>query len=76
MIYSLLVQERNRGAGVLFISEDLDALLKYSDRILVLYRGRCMGIVPRGEAKLGRIGMMMMGTTPEEVMRYEALSHF
>jgi simple sugar transport system ATP-binding protein len=76
MIYSLLVQERDRGAGVLFISEDLDALLKYSDRILVLYRGRCMGIVPRAEARVGRIGMMMMGTTPEEVMRYEALSHF
>ncbi len=76
MIYSLLVQERNRGAGVLFISEDLDALLKYSDRIIVLYRGRIMGILPRGEAKLGRIGMMMMGTTPEEVMRVEALSHF
>jgi ABC-type uncharacterized transport system ATPase subunit len=76
MIYGLLVGERNRGAGVLFISEDLDALLKYSDRIMVLYRGRVMGIVPREEAKLGRIGMMMMGTTPEEVMRYEALSHF
>jgi len=76
MIYSLLVQERNRGAGVLFISEDLDALLKYSDRIIVLYRGRIMGTVPRAEAKIGRIGMMMMGTTPEEVMRYEAVSHF
>lgn len=76
MIYNLLVRERDRGAGVLFISEDLDALLKYSDRILVLYRGRAMGILPREEAKLGRIGMMMMGTTPEEVGRYEALSHF
>jgi general nucleoside transport system ATP-binding protein len=76
MIYSLLVSERNRNAGVLFISEDLDALLKYSDRIMVLYRGRIMGIMPRAEAKLGRLGMMMMGTTPEEVMRYEALSHF
>ncbi len=76
MIYNLLVHERDRGAGVLFISEDLDALLKYSDRIMVLYRGRVMGIVPREEAKLGRIGMMMMGTTPEEVSRYEALSHF
>lgn len=76
MIYSLLVQERNRGAGILFISEDLDAILKYSDRVMVLYRGRVMGILQREEARLGRIGMMMMGTTPEEVMRYEALSHF
>ena len=76
MIYNLLVEERKRGTGVLFISEDLDALIKYSDRIMVLYRGRVMGILNRGEAKLGRIGMMMMGTTPEEVTRYEALSHF
>ena len=76
MIYELLLEQRDRGAGVLFISEDLDALIKYSDRILVLYRGRVMGILNREEAKLGRIGMMMMGTTPEEVTRYEALSHF
>jgi ABC-type uncharacterized transport system ATPase subunit len=76
MIYSLLVEERKRGAGVFFISEDLDALLKYSDRIIVLYRGRIMGALPRAEARIGRIGMMMMGTTPEEVMRYESLSHF
>ncbi len=76
MIYQLLLEQRDRGAGVLFISEDLDALMKYSDRIMVLYRGRVMGILDREEAKLGRIGMMMMGTTPEEVTRYEALSHF
>ncbi|MDD3242364.1 MAG: ABC transporter ATP-binding protein [Eubacteriales bacterium] len=75
MIYNLLVSERDRGAGVLMLSEDLDALLKYSDRIMVLYRGRVMGIMDKAEARIGRIGMMMMGTTPEEVAKIEAVSH-
>ncbi|MDD4796321.1 MAG: ABC transporter ATP-binding protein [Eubacteriales bacterium] len=76
LIYTLLLRERDRGAGVLLLSEDLDALLKYSDRILVLYRGRVMGIVDKAQARIGTIGMMMMGTTPEEVAKIEAVSHF
>lgn len=76
LIYNLLVRERDRGAGVLLISEDLDALLKYSDRIMVLYRGRVMGIMDKAAARIGTIGMMMMGTTPQEVAKIEAVSHF
>nr|MDD6336686.1 ATP-binding cassette domain-containing protein [bacterium] len=67
-VYRLILQERERGCAVLMISEDLDAILRYADRVMVLYRGRVMGILPREQAKVEEIGMMMLGTTMQEVI--------
>src|SRR2546428_2762013 len=39
----LLLAKRDRGAGVLLISEDLGELFLLSDRLFVLYRGRIVG---------------------------------
>jgi ABC-type uncharacterized transport system ATPase subunit len=39
-IHSRIVQVRERGGGVLLISEDLDELLELSDRIVVMSEGR------------------------------------
>ncbi|MFT7475996.1 MAG: ABC-type uncharacterized transport system ATPase subunit [Verrucomicrobiales bacterium] len=39
-VHRRLLDVRNRGAAVLLLSLDLDELLKLSDRVLVLYRGR------------------------------------
>ncbi|MGI6316744.1 MAG: ABC transporter ATP-binding protein [Christensenellales bacterium] len=75
-IYRLMVEQRDSGCAVLFISEDLDALLRFSDRIMVLYRGRINGLVPRKEAKITDIGMMMMGTSRQKEAAYEIYSHF
>lgn len=76
-IYNLLLAERERGCGILMISEDLEALLRYADRILVLCNGRVMGIIPREQARASEIGMMMMGTTRQEVMAsYETYNRF
>ncbi|MCB0223529.1 MAG: ABC transporter ATP-binding protein, partial [Anaerolineae bacterium] len=36
-IHQMLIDERDRGAGILLISEDLDELLSLSDRIVVLF---------------------------------------
>src|SRR5262249_32561138 len=44
-IHRILNAQRLRGAALLLISEDLDELLALSDRILVLFGGRVMGIV-------------------------------
>lgn len=76
-IYNLLLDERERGCGILMISEDLEALLRYADRIMVLCNGRVMGIIPRAQARTSEIGMMMMGTTRQEVMAsYETYNRF
>jgi simple sugar transport system ATP-binding protein len=64
-VHSLLIRERDRGAAVLLISEDLDELLSLSDRILVLYEGQIMGEVPPDDDRVEEIGLMMAGTKME-----------
>ncbi|MEA1927073.1 MAG: heme ABC transporter ATP-binding protein, partial [Candidatus Auribacterota bacterium] len=53
--------EREKGKGILFISEDLDELLAVSDVIAVMYEGEIMGIVPAAEATKEKLGRLMMG---------------
>jgi ABC-type uncharacterized transport system ATPase subunit len=59
----ILVNERNNGAAILLISEDLDEIFAISDRIVVLFEGRIVGEVSEGEADLDKIGLMMAGVT-------------
>lgn len=63
LTHRLLRGQRDAGAAVLLISEDLDELLELSDRILVLFRGRVMGVVDADGAQRERIGLMMAGSS-------------
>jgi simple sugar transport system ATP-binding protein len=65
-VRKLLLEERDRGTGVLLISEDLDELLEVSDHIAVMYEGRMVGVMPAAEAEVDRIGLMMAGEQPQE----------
>ncbi len=56
-----LLAERDRGAGVLLVSEDLDEIIALSDRIAVIYEGCIKGIMPAAEATAEKLGMMMAG---------------
>jgi len=51
-VHAQLRAARDRGAGVLLISADLDELLALADRIVVLYEGALVG-ESRDEAELG-----------------------
>jgi general nucleoside transport system ATP-binding protein len=64
-VHQKLAEERDRGAAILLVSADLDELFALSDRLMVLYSGRVMGIMPIGEASLERVGLMMAGTTDD-----------
>src|SRR3712207_4263518 len=60
-IHTALRDQRERGAAILLISEDLDELLALSDRIAVLFDGRVMGIMPASAADPEEIGLLMAG---------------
>jgi simple sugar transport system ATP-binding protein len=60
-----LLEQRQKGAAILLISEDLDELLAVSDRIAVIYEGHIMAILPAQEADVEEIGLMMAGTAVE-----------
>ncbi|MFQ5858598.1 MAG: ABC transporter ATP-binding protein [Anaerolineae bacterium] len=56
-----LLEQRDRGAAILLISEDLDELLAISDRITVMYEGEIMGVVDAEQADVEELGLMMAG---------------
>ena len=60
-IHSEILEARNRGVAVLLVSEDLDELLKLSDRILVISAGKFAYESPISEADFAAIGHSMAG---------------
>jgi general nucleoside transport system ATP-binding protein len=56
-----LVAQREAGAGILLISEDLEELLALSDRLVVMYEGELVGEFDRAEADVEEIGALMAG---------------
>lgn len=64
-VQRLLLAQRENGAAVLLISEELEELLSLSDRIYVIYEGEIMGEVKDGD--IDKIGQMMTGTRMEQL---------
>ena len=67
-IRSQLLEQRQRGAAVLLVSEDLEEIMALSDRIAVMYEGEIAGILPAAEATPEELGLLMGGahrTQPE-----------
>ncbi len=60
-VRKILLAERNEGAAILLISEELDEIFSISDRIAVLYEGRIMGEFASADANREAIGLMMAG---------------
>ncbi len=60
-IHDQLIAERQRGKGVLLVSTELDEILSLSDRVLVMYKGKVVGEVARGEGDERSLGNMMIG---------------
>lgn len=64
-VHNQLLEQRERGAAVLLISEDLDEIRALSDRIAVMYEGEVVGVLPVQEADIERLGLMMSGVLKE-----------
>jgi ABC-type uncharacterized transport system ATPase subunit len=56
-----LLEQREKGRAILFISADLDEVLSMSDRIAIMCEGEIVGIVPAERAEVEEIGLMMAG---------------
>ena len=59
MIYNLINEQKENGAAVIFVGEDLDVLLELSDRILVMCGGKVSGVVDARSTTKEEIGLMM-----------------
>ncbi len=59
-VHRRLVEEREEGRAILFVSLELDEVLSLSDRILVMYEGEIVGEHPAGVAE-EVVGIEMLG---------------
>ena len=57
-----IVDERETDRGVLVFSEDLDEVIRMSDVVLVMFKGRIVGRFTRDEIDIDRIGLLMTGS--------------
>jgi simple sugar transport system ATP-binding protein len=61
MVRAQLARHRDRGAGVLLISEDLDEVLDLSDRVEVMFKGAIVAEYVKGAFNRAEIGLRMGG---------------
>ncbi|WP_448809313.1 ABC transporter ATP-binding protein [Agromyces bauzanensis] len=64
-IHKRIVAARDEGVPVVVVSTELDEVEALADRIMVMYRGRIVGIVPGGTPR-DVLGLMMAGEVPAE----------
>ena len=60
-VHKVIVDGANNGMSTILISEDLDELLKLSDEIVVMFRGRLVGSVDPQTTTREEIGLLMSG---------------
>lgn len=66
-IHSQIVEMRDKGAGVLLVSAELDEILSLSDRIAVMYRGQIVATIEAGQVTREELGLLMAGSQLEQV---------
>jgi simple sugar transport system ATP-binding protein len=69
-VQRLLLAQREAGAAILLISEELEELLSLSDRIYVIYEGRIMGEIQNTmdeKDEVQMLGLMMTGTPLDQI---------
>ena len=76
-VHRLLLAQRDAGAAILLISEELEELFSLSDRVFVIYEGRIMGEIPVGIEEpsaelIETVGLMMTGTPLDQIHKGEA----
>lgn len=65
-IHKRLVEQRDKGKGVLLMSYELDEVMNVSDRIAVMYDGKIIAIVNAEETNEKELGLLMAGVPLEE----------
>ena len=66
-IHKQLIEERNKGRGVLLVSLELEEVMNVSDRILVIYEGELVAELDPKKTTEQEIGLYMAGSKRMEV---------
>lgn len=66
-VHDKMIDSRDKGCGVLLISADFDEVLKLSDRIVVMFEGKIVGIFSGENPPINEISLAMAGKTNENM---------
>lgn len=66
LIHKQLIEERDKGKGVLLVSLELDEVMDVSDRILVMYDGEITGEFKPEDVTVEELGLYMTGARKQE----------
>jgi general nucleoside transport system ATP-binding protein len=66
-IHNQIVAKRDEGVAVLVVSSELDEIMALADRIAVMYKGEIVAVLPRAEATLEELGLLMAGVQQTEI---------
>ena len=62
-VHQQIVNERDKGKGVLLVSADLEEILSLSDRIAVIYEGKIVAFLDPRKTDEKELGLLMTGST-------------
>jgi simple sugar transport system ATP-binding protein len=65
-VHRTLIDARDKGAGILLVSVELDEIMSLSDRIIVMYRGQIQGEVDAATVSEEELGLLMAGASVEK----------
>jgi general nucleoside transport system ATP-binding protein len=57
-----ILEQRERGTAVLYVSTELEHVLEVADRVSVMYRGTLSAPIDRAQLSMERIGALMSGS--------------
>ncbi|MEM7771325.1 MAG: ABC transporter ATP-binding protein [Cyanobacteria bacterium P01_A01_bin.37] len=60
-VQTRLLEQRDRGAAILYISTELEEVMAMSDRLAVLYNGQFVDVLAGEDATVGLVGLLMTG---------------
>ena len=67
-IRNKLIEQRDKGKGILLVSMELDEVMEISDRILVMHKGKITANVKANEVDLSQLGLYMAGSLIQEAV--------
>ncbi len=71
-VRNLIRQLKSEGIGIFLVSHDIHDVFDMSDRISVMYQGKLVGTMPRGEVTPDEVlAMIIMGRRPGELSEAE-----
>ncbi len=65
-IHKQIIADRDKGAGILLVSYELDEVMNLSDRILVMFEGRIVGELDPKKTTVEELGLYMSGAKRQE----------